>query len=210
MVSILLLLGVGLINLPNIAGGMQKTAMVAGAAVLTGVIGAVVFLIWTSAFIRLLNWGLSVVSVPLPLREKIGRIMLTAANGLSSLKSPRKLAVIVGVSLLQWILNGTMMYISLRSFGVEVPYMASWVLLGVVALSVAIPAAPGFFGVVQAGFTQTLQIFNVSQPAVLAASIYYHMMQYIPVTVIGLIWLSRSGFRMREAQNPLPADGTTP
>lgn len=206
--SILLLLGVGLVSLPNISQEMRKQAIVVGSVVLLGVVGAVCFLVWTTTFLRLFDGTLALLRVPTALREKIGRILETAANGLSSLKSPRKLIVIVVVSLLQWILNGTMMYISLRSFGVVVPYMASWVLLGVVALSVAIPAAPGFFGVVQAGFTKTLQIFPVAQPAVLAASIYYHMMQYIPVTVIGLIWLSRSGFRMREAQSQLPADST--
>ncbi len=208
--SILLLLGVGLVSLPNMSGDLQKPVLIAGAFVLTGVMGAVSFLIWTSVFVRIINGMLSLLRIPEQLREKIGRILVTAANGLSSLKSPRMLAVIVGVSLLQWILNGTMMYISLRSFGVEVPYMACWVLLGVVAIGVAVPAAPGFFGVLQVGFTQTLQIFKVAQPAVLAASIYYHMMQYIPVTVIGLIWLSRSGFRMQEAENSLPAESPAP
>ena len=208
--AILLLLGVGLVSLPDMSGDIQKFALIVGGIVLSGVVGAVCFLIWTPTFIRLIDRVLSLLRIPTLLREKISGIMETAANGLSSLKSPGKLALIVGVSLLQWILNGTMMYISLRSFGVNVPYMASWVLLGVVAIGVAVPTAPGFFGVVQALFTKTLQIFPVSQPAVLAASIYYHMMQYVPVTLIGLIWLSRSGFRMREAQNTLPADSATP
>ena len=194
MLSILIFLSIGLFSLPDMPEEMRKYALVIGAVALSGVLGAVVFLIWTPAFVKFVDGGLALVRVPEGLRNKVRALMETAADGLSSLKSPQKLAVIVIVSLLQWSLNGTMMYLSLRSFGVDVPFQAAMVLLGVVALSVAVPASPGFFGVVQACFTETLKIYPVSQPAVLAASIYYHMMQYIPVTLLGLIWLSRSGF----------------
>ena len=199
MLSILLFLSVGLFSLPDIPG-MREKALFIGAVALGGVVCAVVFLIWTSAFVRFVDGALALVRVPEGWRGKVRLFMDTAAHGLASLKSPGKLAVIVAVSLLKWGLNGSMMYLSLRSFGVVVPFQAAMLLLGVVALSVAVPTAPGFFGVIQACFTTTLQIYPVSQPAVLAASIYYHMMQYIPVTILGLLWLSRSGFRMREAE----------
>jgi len=199
--SILVFLSIGLFSLPNMLGeSMRKPAFFVAGLASVSVVCAVIFLVWASAFVRFTDGGLALIRAPDGLRGKVRRLMETAASGLSSLKSPRKLAMIVVVSLLQWLLNGSMMYLSLRSFGVEVPFQAAMVLLGVVALSVAVPASPGFFGVVQACFTQTLKIYPVSQPAVLAASIYYHMMQYIPVTLLGLLWLRRSGFQMREAE----------
>lgn len=199
MLSILVFLSIGLLSLPDMPNWMRRSAMVIGAFATVGVVGAVVFLIWTAAFVRMVHWGLAVVRVPVTLREKVDRLLETAAAGLASLKSPVTLLTIVVVSLLQWALNGGMMYLSLRSFGVDVPLSAAMVLLGVVALGVAVPASPGFFGVIQVCFTDTLQIFPVSRPAVLAASIYYHMSQYIPVTLLGLLWLSRSGFQLSEA-----------
>ena len=201
MLSILVFLSIGLFCLPNMLGdSLRKPAYLVAGIALVGVVSAVISLVWTAAFVRFVDGGLALVRLPDGLRGTVRRLMETAANGLSSLKSPRKLAMIVVVSLLQWSINGSMMYLSLRSFGVEVPFQAAMVLLGVVALSVAVPASPGFFGVVQACFVQTLKIYPVSPPAVLAASIYYHMMQYIPVTVLGLLWLSRSGFQLREAE----------
>lgn len=201
MLSILVFLSIGLFSLPNMLGdAMLIPAFLVAGAASVGVVCAVIFLVWTSASVRFIDRGLALVRVPDRLRSKVRHLMETAANGLSSLKSPRKLALIVVVSLVQWLLNGSMMYLSLRSFGVEVPFQAAMVLLGVVALSVAVPSSPGFFGVVQACFTETLKIYPVNQPAVLAASIYYHMMQYVPVTLLGLLWLSRSGFQMREAE----------
>lgn len=200
MLSILLFLSIGLMSLPGMPDGMRRSALILGAMALVGVGGAIVFLLWTQASIRFITWGLTLVRVPVGPRLKISQLLETSATGLASLKSPTRLLVIVGVSLLQWALNGVMMYLALRSFGVHVPISAAMVLLGVVALGVAVPASPGFFGVIQLCFTNTLQIFEVSRPAVLAASIYYHMIQYIPVTLCGLLWLSRSGFRMSEAQ----------
>jgi glycosyltransferase 2 family protein len=206
MLSILVYLSLGLFSLPDMPNWMRRSAMVIGAIAATGVVGAVVFLIWTAVCVRWIHWGLAVVRVPETWREKIDRLLETAAAGLASLKSPMTLLLIVVVSLLQWALNGAMMYLALRSFGVDVPISAAMVLLGVVALGVAVPASPGFFGVIQVCFTDTLQIFPVNRAAVLAASIYYHILQYIPVTLLGLLWLNRSGFQMREvtAESSLP------
>ena len=207
MLSILVYLSVGLFSLPEMPDWMRRSAMGVGVLAAVGVVGAVGFLIWTSAFVKTIHWGLAVVRVPEALRDKVDRLLETAAHGLASLKSPTTLVVVVLASLVQWALNAGMMYLALLSFGVQVPIPAAMVLMGVVALAVAVPAAPGFFGLIQACFTGTLQIFAVNQPAVLAASIYYHMIQYIPVTLLGLLWLSRSGFHMHEAtaEPSLPA-----
>ena len=207
MLSILLYLSIGLFSLPDMPDWMRGSALGVGVLAAVGVTGAIVFLIWTPAFVKSIHWGLAVVRVPLPLREKVDRLLETAAHGLSSLKSPTTLLVVVIASLLQWALNAGMMYLALLSFGVHVPIPAALVLMGVVALAVAVPSSPGFFGLVQACFTGTLQIFAFSPPAVLAASIYYHMIQYIPVTLCGLLWLSRSGFHIHDAtaEPSLPA-----
>ena len=207
MLSILLYLSIGLMSLPGMPDELRGSALFLGALAIVGVAGAIVFLVWTQVTIRFITWGLALVRVPAGLREQIGSLMETSARGLACLKSPITLLVIVGVSLLQWALNGVMMYLALRSFGVDVPVQAAMVLLGVVALAVAVPAAPGFFGVIQFCFINTLQIFPLNRAAVLAASIYYHMLQYIPVTLLGLLWLNRSGFHLREAtaEPSLPA-----
>lgn len=210
MLAILVCLAVGLLSVPGMPAWMTKSAMGLGAVVLVAVLGAAVFLIWTQEFVRFANATLRVLHVPETLRNKIQELMQVAATGLDSLKSPRTLALIVIVSLVKWLINGSMMYLSLLSFGVQVPFAAALVLLGVVAIGVAVPAAPGFFGVIQALFVKVLQFFPVAPPAVLAASIYYHMIQYIPVTLVGLLWLSRSGIRLGEVEQVRSREGEAP
>ncbi len=205
MLAILSLLGLGLVMLPEMDAGIRATAVTTAVAAGVGVVGAILFLVWTGPFLRLMNWGLRVIRVPDGVRDKLIAMLEAASKGLAALRSPAILSQLVVVSLAKWLLNGGMMFVSLRSFGVEVPFSATLVLLGVVALAVALPAAPGFFGVIQICFTSTLKGFTLNVPAVLAASIYYHMVQYIPVTVGGLLWLSRSGFRMQSMyEKPAP------
>ncbi len=67
--------------------------------------------------------------------------------------------------------------------------------MGVTALGVAIPSTPGFFGVVQFCFWVSLRIFGVEKADAFAASVYYHLSQYIPVTLVGLYSLARLGLR---------------
>jgi uncharacterized protein (TIRG00374 family) len=210
MLAILVCLAVGLLSVPGMPAWMTKSAMGLGAVVMVAVLGAVVFMIWTQAFVRFASATLRVFRVPETLRNKIQELMEVAATGLDSLKSPRTLALIVLVSLMKWFINGSMMYLSLLSFGVQVPFAAALVLLGVVAILVAAPTAPGFFGVIQLCFTETLQFFPVPQQAVLAASIYYHMIQYIPVTLGGLYWLNRSGIRLGEVEQVRSREGEAP
>ena len=87
------------------------------------------------------------------------------------------------------------MHVALWSFGLHLPLHASLIVMGVTVLGVAIPSTPGFFGVVQFCFWVSLRIFGVEKADAFAASVYYHLSQYIPVTLVGLYYLSRLGLR---------------
>ena len=74
----------------------------------------------------------------------------------------------------------------------------AFVLLGVVALGVSVPASPGYFGVIQGCFIAVLSGLSDQQEAVFAASVYYHLANYIPVTLLGLYYFNRSGLTLHE------------
>ena len=67
--------------------------------------------------------------------------------------------------------------------------------MGVTALGVVVPSTPGFFGVIQFCFWVSLRIFGVDKTDAITASVYYHLSQYIPVTLVGLYYLGRLGLR---------------
>jgi uncharacterized protein (TIRG00374 family) len=129
-----------------------------------------------------------------------------AAGGLASLRNPALLGGVIMTSLAQWAINGWLMHLSLVSFGIQTSIWVSCILLGVVAFAVTVPSSPGYFGVIQLCFMSVLKLFTDHEEAVFAASVFYQMAQYIPVTLLGLYFFNRTGLRMSQVQAQAEAE----
>ncbi|MFV0443312.1 MAG: lysylphosphatidylglycerol synthase transmembrane domain-containing protein [Planctomycetaceae bacterium] len=195
----------GLTFVKGMAEETQRLAWGFAAFVAIGLVGAAVYLIWTKPFVRLVEAILAKLPlIPAGLRDKICRVMEGGAAGLASLKSGWLVGAIGLNSLIQWGLNGLVMSISLRAFGVDVSPLVCCLLLGVVAFAVTVPASPGYFGVIQAAFLVAINqqtVPGVSVTTVFAASIYYHMSQYVMVTLLGLVFFNLTGLSMQEVRH---------
>uniref|UniRef100_I2Q1G5 Uncharacterized protein n=1 Tax=Desulfovibrio sp. U5L TaxID=596152 RepID=I2Q1G5_9BACT len=66
------------------------------------------------------------------------------------------------------------------------------------SLGMAMPSSPGALGVFEAAVVFSLGLFGVDQTQALAAGLILHMVQYIPVTVSGLLILAKSGLSLRK------------
>ena len=65
------------------------------------------------------------------------------------------------------------------------------------SLGMAMPSSPGALGVFEAAVVFSLGLFGVDQTQSLAAGLVLHMVQFIPVTVAGLLVLVKSGMNLR-------------
>lgn len=210
--DILAILGfffLGLAFMPGLAADVQQMAWGFAVFVAVGLVGALVYLLWTRPFVAFVEAVLvRLPFLPASLRDKVCRLMEGGAEGLASLKSGWLVAGISVNSIAQWAINGLMMHISLWSFGIHVSPLASCLLLGVTAFAVTIPSSPGYFGVVQAAFVLVINERTVgvaNEPAVFAASIYYHMSQYVLITSLGLYWFNRMGLSVAEVEQEAAA-----
>jgi uncharacterized protein (TIRG00374 family) len=206
ILAILAYLGTGLLAVQGVSAGWRRGAIVIGAVALAGVVGAFAFVLYTRPMLMLVEAVLARLPfVPEGLRAKIIGLVESSAAGLASLKNPLTLAGLIVTSLVQWGLNGLLIHWSLQSFGVTVEPVVSLIVLGVVAFGVTVPSSPGYFGVIQLCFTEVLMQFPVNQPAVFAASVYYHMIQYVPVTLIGLILFAMTGLQLKDVERTTEA-----
>ncbi|MCH2213466.1 MAG: flippase-like domain-containing protein [Fuerstiella sp.] len=201
IIAILSFLAAGMlfVDVSRIDRSVVISAWVFAGAVCAGLAGAAIYLTWTVPFVaaveRVTGWF-----VPEHLSRKISGILEAGATGLASLRSVRLLIGILLTSYLQWALNGFMIFLALWAFGIHVSPLVAAIVLGVVAVGVTVPSTPGYFGVIQVCFVLVLKLF-VDQPqmqAVFAASIYYHMAQWIPVTAVGMLYFVRAGVRLAE------------
>ncbi len=129
---------------------------------------------------------------------RIQEIFLAGSLGLGLLRRSRRSLFVMAVSLLHWFIMVIAIQLTLVAFGLDVPLTASFFILVVTAAGVMIPSAPGYWGIYQACFILALKPFNVPQETALAGSLYFHLINYIPVTVVGLAYMSRLGFRLKE------------
>ena len=202
--TILLILGAGLAFVPRVDPDVRRGALVLAIIVAALVTSALAYVFWTRPFVALAEAIL--VRVPLlpeRLRTKVASMLEAGAAGLAALKEPRLLGGIFATSLAQWLINGALMYVALLSFGVRVDPLVTAILQGVAAMAVAVPSSPGYFGVVQAAFMSVLKLFTDDQANVFAASVYYHLAQYIPVTLVGLYYFNTTGLKLADVNDTL-------
>ncbi|OYW19232.1 MAG: hypothetical protein B7Z55_09255 [Planctomycetales bacterium 12-60-4] len=201
VMAILCYLGLGLAMVPGMPNGVRDTAIVVAGLAAVFVVSAIVYLFWTEPFVRFVEGVLARLPfIPAGLRTKICSMLEAGADGLRSLHNPTLVLGIMASSLAQWAINGLQMHIALWSFGVEVSPLVSCILLGVTAFGVTVPSSPGFFGVIQACFMLVLTLFCKDQAAIFGASIYFHLSQYIPVTLVGLLFFSLTGMRLADVE----------
>ena len=103
-------------------------------------------------------------------------------------------------------LNGASFWLGFVALKISAPFSAAIFLQSIVALGVALPSSPGFFGFFEAAALVALPVYGVSRTLALSWALGYHVLSFIPITVIGIAYLVRLGIHFRDFG--APADGT--
>ncbi len=131
--------------------------------------------------------------------ELVVRLARSFIEGLSILRSPADFARVVGWSLAVWLINAAAFYTAFLAFHLgPLPFGAALLLQGVVAVGVALPSSPGFFGAFEYFSRIALGLYGVRPGAAVSFAVGTHLGWFIPITAIGLWYLARSGLSLHE------------
>jgi uncharacterized protein (TIRG00374 family) len=134
-----------------------------------------------------------------PRLETRGREALASlASGLSVLRTPGRFAAVFGWTVVHWLVNALAFWIAFRAVGIRSPFSAALFLQGLIAIGVAIPQAPGFFGVFETFGKYGLGIYGVPPDTAVTWAIGFHFLSYVPITVIGAWYFVRAGLSMHD------------
>jgi uncharacterized membrane protein YbhN (UPF0104 family) len=130
------------------------------------------------------------------------RLRLFAAEMLGLLQASLRLRFLCGLGL--WTLAAWSAYLALYALGLC--FMAglpwSWPMVltvfAVATLGFAVPGAPGGMGVYEASMVLALGWFGVDRDRAFAVALAMHLLQYLPVTALGLWRVAASGMTLRE------------
>ncbi len=105
---------------------------------------------------------------------------------------------ILALSFVIWGLEGGMYWYGFYAFGIDGSLYQALFVLGIVNLGVLLPSSPGFVGVFEAFCVNSLAVIHVDRAVGLAYGVVLHLLQYIPVTIIGFIYIYRYGIKVRQ------------
>lgn len=138
-----------------------------------------------------------------PRLEKRGREMLLAfADGLGVLRHPGRFLLVLGWTIVHWLVNALAFYLGFLAFGVKAPFSAAVLLQGLIAVGIAVPSAPGFFGLFEKIGQAGLGLYGVDRALATSWAIGYHVLTFLPITGIGLYYFWRLGLHLRDVQAP--------
>ncbi len=157
---------------------------------------------------RLIGWFELFARRVAPRIEARGRDALLAfASGLGVLRSPRRFAAVLAWTFIHWLVNALAFFMAFKAVGVAAPFTAALLLQGIIGIAVAIPAAPGFFGVFEYAGVKGLAIYGVSQSTAVVWAIGFHVFAFVPITVIGALYFARLGIRLGAVVPPASTGG---
>jgi uncharacterized protein (TIRG00374 family) len=116
--------------------------------------------------------------------------------GLGVLRQGPAIGWVIVYSLLMYGLTLASIQAALAAFSFHVPWYASIVLLVSTSLGIIVAPTPGYVGAMQVACVWGLSLFGVDKSRAFSFSLYYHVSQFLPITLLGLWYLARQGLSL--------------
>lgn len=130
-------------------------------------------------------------------------------KGLESVRSRRALWEAGALSLVHWLNGAISIYVLFHAFGIDLPFAAACFTTVAIALTVALPQAPGFFGVFHVAIETTLVLWGLDPAPAQAFAIVFWAVSFVPVASLGAVfsWRERLSLTTIQAESARLAPG---
>jgi glycosyltransferase 2 family protein len=140
--------------------------------------------------------------LPEGVRRPFADALVAFLEGVAAIRDWRLVLSVLGWSFVVWGVNAISFWIGFKAFGLEVPFLGAVFLQSLIALAVALPSAPGFFGLFEAGARIGLvEVWGVASSPALAFALGFHLAGFIPVTALGLFYVWRLGLSWQDVES---------
>lgn len=158
---------------------------------------------------RLIGWMLR--ALPPRLRESGGVIFGRFLDGFEVLSRGHHLFWTAVLSFLVWLAMALSFHFTNITFGLDLPLDSSLVMVVICALGVMLPSGPGFVGTFEVAAKYGLLLFKdasgdsmVSESVAVSYALFYHAVQFIPLTLLGFYHLWREKMSLARAVDSEP------
>jgi len=120
--------------------------------------------------------------------EPIVRFIDNIAAGFTVINSFKKMCICTALSIAIWMLLAFSFYtMSMGCPNIELSFIEISAVLVIISFFIALPSAPGFWGIWEAGGVFALSLFGVSEKDAMGYTLANHAVQLFPVIIVGII-----------------------
>jgi uncharacterized protein (TIRG00374 family) len=149
--------------------------------------------------------------LPAPVAGKLSNLARTFAEGLRVMRNPGHLGLAMLWSIPLWASIAIDIWLTTLAFDLTMPVIGSFLVMGYLTIGVSLPTpggAGGFHYFYQLALTN---LFGADATIAGAAAIVLHAVSFIPVTVMGLVFMWQDGLTLSglRTMRPAAADART-
>jgi uncharacterized protein (TIRG00374 family) len=139
--------------------------------------------------------------LPARLAGVVGRLARTLTEGLRIMRSPWHFAVALAWSVPVWMSIATGIICTTWAFRLDMSLIGSFLVVGYLTVGVAVPtpgSAGGFHYFYQLALTQ---FFGAAESPAGAAAVVLHLVSFVPVTILGLVYMWQDGLTLGQVKS---------
>jgi uncharacterized membrane protein YbhN (UPF0104 family) len=134
--------------------------------------------------------------LPRGLARALARFVESFAQGLAVMRQPRRLFIALLLSFPLWLSIAAGIWMTTLAFHMTMPYAASFLIMTVLVVGVAVPT-PGAVGGFHAAYQIAVQTFFAARTdQAVGGAIVLHAISFMPVTILGIIFMAREGITL--------------
>jgi len=184
-----------LYDYPGWVGGVRIAATLVFLGFLTVL---VLIVLLPERFVRVMSgWGRI---LPGRVQQKIEGILVSFVEGLDILKDKKLILIVLFFSIIHWMLLGYGIALGLGAFSIDLPAIGPYFVTSVVCIGISIPSSPGFVGTFQWFMEKGLSVYGIPKDMSLSFSLGFHLILYIPTTVVGLLYFFKENLTWGEVK----------
>jgi len=126
--------------------------------------------------------------------HKIDELIHHFIDGFQIITNVKLLLYLFFLSALIWLVDVAAIYMLLESFGFGLPVMASFILMIILIIGIALPAGPGYIGNWHFACILALSLFDLAKSETLSFAVVYHFLSMVIVVVLGVAFLPFNKF----------------
>jgi uncharacterized protein (TIRG00374 family) len=141
-------------------------------------------------------------------RGKVGALVHALAAGLAVVREPARFLATFAWALAHWLMNALAFWFGFRAVGIVAPFTAALFVQAIIVLVVSVPSSPGFVGAFETAAKLALPVYGVDPVKAVTWAIGFHVLSYIPITVIGAWYFLRMGVHLDDVKAAQAAEST--